>query len=161
MAKVMVVDDAVSDSKLMESILRAAGHQVVCYGNGEGLEEKVVTERPDAILVPEEALVPFGAEKHVFRVVDGKAVDTRVKIGARRDGSVHIIEGVADGELVVTAGQLKIRDGAPVMPMPPGGAPGGGGPPGGKTSPGPGAGVPSPAPQNAGERPQGTGDNKQ
>ena len=30
MAKVMVVDDAVSDSKLMESILRAAGHQVIC-----------------------------------------------------------------------------------------------------------------------------------
>jgi chemotaxis signal transduction protein len=41
MAKVMVVDDAQSDAKLMESILRTAGYQVVCYGNGEGLEEKV------------------------------------------------------------------------------------------------------------------------
>ena len=51
MAKVMVVDDAVSDSKLMESILRAAGHQVICYGNGEGLEEKVVAERPDVLLL--------------------------------------------------------------------------------------------------------------
>ena len=51
MAKVMVVDDAVSDSKLMESILRAAGHQVVCYSNGEGLEEKVVAERPDVLLL--------------------------------------------------------------------------------------------------------------
>jgi twitching motility two-component system response regulator PilH len=51
MAKVMVVDDAVSDSKLMESILRAAGHQVVCYGNGEGLEEKVVAHRPDVLLL--------------------------------------------------------------------------------------------------------------
>ena len=51
MAKVMVVDDAVSDSKLMESILRAAGHQVVCYGDGEGLEEKVVAERPDVLLL--------------------------------------------------------------------------------------------------------------
>ncbi|HWC03137.1 MAG TPA: response regulator [Methylomirabilota bacterium] len=51
MAKVMVVDDAVSDAKLMESILRAAGHQVVCYGNGEGLEDKVVTERPDVLLL--------------------------------------------------------------------------------------------------------------
>jgi len=51
MAKVMVVDDAVSDSKLMESILRAAGHQVVCYGNGEGLEEKVLVDQPDVLLL--------------------------------------------------------------------------------------------------------------
>jgi membrane fusion protein (multidrug efflux system) len=85
----------------------------------------LVTERTDAILVPEEALVPFGAEKHVFRIVDGKAVDPRVKIGARRDGSVHIVEGVAEGELVITAGQLKLRDGVPVNPLPPGGTPNG------------------------------------
>jgi twitching motility two-component system response regulator PilH len=51
MAKVMVVDDAVSDAKLMESILRAAGHQVICYGSGEGLEEKVAAERPDVLLL--------------------------------------------------------------------------------------------------------------
>jgi twitching motility two-component system response regulator PilH len=51
MAKVMVVDDAVSDAKLMESILRAAGHQVVCYGTGEELEAKVVAERPDVLLL--------------------------------------------------------------------------------------------------------------
>ncbi|HEX2501242.1 MAG TPA: response regulator [Methylomirabilota bacterium] len=51
MAKVMVVDDAVFDTKLMESILRAAGHQVICYGNGEGLEEKVETEQPDVLLL--------------------------------------------------------------------------------------------------------------
>jgi twitching motility two-component system response regulator PilH len=51
MAKVMVVDDAVSDAKLMEGILRAAGHQVICYANGEGLEEKVVAERPDVLLL--------------------------------------------------------------------------------------------------------------
>lgn len=51
MAKVMVVDDAMSDLKLMESILRGAGYQVVSYGDGEGLEEKVVAERPDVLLL--------------------------------------------------------------------------------------------------------------
>ena len=51
MAKVMVVDDALSDSKLMESILRGAGFQVVCYGDGEGLEGKMLAERPDVLLL--------------------------------------------------------------------------------------------------------------
>jgi len=35
MAKVMVVDDAQSDLKLMESILRGAGHEVVSLTDGE------------------------------------------------------------------------------------------------------------------------------
>jgi DNA-binding response OmpR family regulator len=51
MAKVMVVDDAISDTKLMESILRGAGYQVICHGDGEGVEEKVVAERPDVLLL--------------------------------------------------------------------------------------------------------------
>lgn len=34
MAKVMVVDDAAADLKLMESILVAGGHQVVSYPDG-------------------------------------------------------------------------------------------------------------------------------
>jgi twitching motility two-component system response regulator PilH len=51
MAKVMVVDDAVSDLKLMEFVLRGAGYQVVSYNDGEGLEEKVLVERPDVVLL--------------------------------------------------------------------------------------------------------------
>jgi twitching motility two-component system response regulator PilH len=51
MAKVMVVDDAYSELKLMESILRSAGHQVVTLIDGEALEDKVSHERPDVLLL--------------------------------------------------------------------------------------------------------------
>jgi twitching motility two-component system response regulator PilH len=51
MAKVMVVDDAYSELKLMESILRNAGHQVVTLIDGEALEDKVSSERPDVVLL--------------------------------------------------------------------------------------------------------------
>jgi CheY-like chemotaxis protein len=51
MAKVMVVDDAYSELKLMESILRNAGHQVVSLIDGEALEDKVTAERPDLLLL--------------------------------------------------------------------------------------------------------------
>ena len=51
MAKVMVVDDAYSELKLMESILRNAGHQVVSLIDGEALEDKVTSERPDVLLL--------------------------------------------------------------------------------------------------------------
>jgi twitching motility two-component system response regulator PilH len=51
MAKVMVVDDAFSELKLMESILLGAGHQVVTLIDGEALEDKVTVERPDVLLL--------------------------------------------------------------------------------------------------------------
>ena len=51
MGKVMVVDDAYADLKLMESILRSAGHQVLTYVDGDHLEDKLATELPDVLLL--------------------------------------------------------------------------------------------------------------
>src|SRR6267142_2850466 len=51
MAKVMVVDDAQSDLKLMESILRGAGHEVVSLTDGEELEDQMQAEHPDVLLL--------------------------------------------------------------------------------------------------------------
>lgn len=51
MAKVMVVDDAYSELKLMESILRGAGHHVVTLISGDALEDKVAAEQPDVLLL--------------------------------------------------------------------------------------------------------------
>jgi membrane fusion protein (multidrug efflux system) len=78
--------------------------------------ELVLNERADALQVPEAALVPQGTSQLVFKVVDGKAALTRVQPGIRRDGMVEIVEGLAAGDIVVTAGQIKLRDGAAVQP---------------------------------------------
>jgi twitching motility two-component system response regulator PilH len=51
MAKVMVVDDAYSELKLMEGILKSAGLEVICFPDGEHLEERMVQEQPDVLLL--------------------------------------------------------------------------------------------------------------
>ena len=51
MAKVMVVDDAYSELKLMELILCGAGHEVVMLIDGDALEDQVTRERPDVLLL--------------------------------------------------------------------------------------------------------------
>jgi membrane fusion protein (multidrug efflux system) len=68
----------------------------------------------DALVLPEQALVPQGEEQYVFRVIDGKAARTKVELGQRRDGRVEVVKGLSPGETIVTAGQLKLRDGTPV-----------------------------------------------
>lgn len=75
-----------------------------------------LSENPQALMVPEEALVPQGNELFVYRIQDGKAFRTRVSTGLRRDGQVEIVDGLAAGTQVVTAGQLKLqRDGQAVQ----------------------------------------------
>lgn len=71
-------------------------------------------ERKAVLMVPEQAVVP-GAQPAVYRVVDGKATLVKVRLGVRRAAQVEVVEGLADGDVVITAGQLKIREGVPVM----------------------------------------------
>jgi membrane fusion protein (multidrug efflux system) len=70
--------------------------------------------KEDALSVPEQAIVPQGDSQFVFKIVDGKVQLTKVVTGTRREGRVEIVEGLSAGDQVVTAGQLKIRDGTPV-----------------------------------------------
>ncbi len=74
MAKVMVVDDAVSELKLMESILRSAGHQVSCYPGGEQLEQRIADERPDVLLL--DIVMP---NRNGYDVLRGVRKDPRTK----------------------------------------------------------------------------------
>ncbi len=92
----------------------------------------------DALVLPEQALVPQGDDQYVFRVADGKANRVKVVTGQRRDGMVEIVEGVAAGDLVVNAGQLKLRDGSPVT-IAGAGKPNGGAPAKAEAGPGGGA----------------------
>ena len=68
----------------------------------------------DALVIPEQAIVPQGDEQFVFKVIDGRAVRVKVQVGQRRDGKVEIVKGVDATDMIVTAGHLKIRDGVPV-----------------------------------------------
>jgi membrane fusion protein (multidrug efflux system) len=68
----------------------------------------------DALLVPEQALVPEQGDVYVFVVKDGRAEKRSVRTGERRVGEVQIVAGVDAGEHVVTEGTQKLRDGAAV-----------------------------------------------
>jgi len=74
--------------------------------------------RPNAIVIPEQAIWPQGREAFVYRVVDGKASLTKIELGVRRPGEVEVIHGLASNDVVVTDGQIKLKDGAPVMVLP-------------------------------------------
>ena len=76
-----------------------------------------VSKNDNAILVPEQALIPQGQQYHVMKVVEGKVVQVPVTIGQRRKAEVELVSGVSAGDVVIIAGQMKLRSGAPVTPL--------------------------------------------
>jgi len=93
-----------------------------------------LAERPDALVVPDEAIFAEGAQNFVYVVKpDSTVARTPVSLGLRDSSRVEIVHGLTAGQRVVSAGHQKIFDGAHVMPIPAGmmagGGPGGG-PPG-------------------------------
>jgi len=71
----------------------------------------------EALFVPEQAVQAKGSTSMLFRIVNGKAVLSPVKTGERRSGSVEITEGIKDGDWIVIDGQIKLRDGMPVIQL--------------------------------------------
>lgn len=117
----------------------------------------VFGSRDNALVIPEEAIIPQGGRAFVVKVVAGDKPDTlisqrvAVKVGLRQPGKVEIVEGLAAGDTVVTAGHQRLqKDGTAVrvvdLSQPGGGRPAGG-PPG---AGGPGAATPGTAPAAAG-----------
>jgi multidrug efflux pump subunit AcrA (membrane-fusion protein) len=98
----------------------------------------VFAVKPNALVVPEEAIVPQGGKQFVIKAVepsslplasasaaasapalppDTKLVSQRVevKLGIRRAGQVEITEGLAEGDTIVLAGQQRLqKDGSPL-----------------------------------------------
>ena len=59
--------------------------------------------------------MPRGDQHFVYRLIEGKAILTEVVLGKRKDTRVEVTEGLGSDDLVITAGQLKLRDGADVQ----------------------------------------------
>lgn len=77
-----------------------------------------------AILIPEQALLQEGETRFVYVVRDGKATRANITTGQRLPGRVAVIEGLKEGDQVITAGQGKpmMYEGAAVMVVPEDGA---------------------------------------
>ena len=82
---------------------------------GMFLTVTLLKEDVEALVVPEEAIVPERSQQFVFVVGEGEVVQRReVRSGRRRPGEVEILEGLAEGDRVITEGTQKVRDGAVV-----------------------------------------------
>ncbi|MFZ6048852.1 efflux RND transporter periplasmic adaptor subunit [Pseudomonas sp. CR3202] len=82
----------------------------------------ILAERPEALLIPEEAVMPIGQQLFVNLVVDGKVERRQIKIGQRLRGKAEVREGLQGNEQVITAGWQKVSPEMEVRTVARGGA---------------------------------------
>lgn len=76
----------------------------------------VTTADTNGLAVPASAVL-YGQDGATVQIVqDGKVVTRQVKIGARADGLVEIIEGAAEGDVIVARAGTFLRNGDMVRP---------------------------------------------
>ena len=86
---------------------------------GMFIEVRLTTEvRPDAVVVPEDAILPLQGADYVWVIAEGLATRREVELGVRTPGFVEILSGVDAGEQVVVGGLERLTEGAPVAPIP-------------------------------------------
>lgn len=83
-----------------------------------GTVRVILPEHRSIITVPQTAIAYNFYGDIVYVIKNGKAVQTFVEVGERRGNKVEVIKGLKPGETVVTAGQIKLFNGAPVVVIP-------------------------------------------
>lgn len=84
-------------------VIRIAGHIVTWRGS-------------DVPTVPTSAIFRSGSGWSLFRVVDGRAVESAVDLGRRKDQRAEVRSGVEAGTPLIVFPPETLHDGAPVRP---------------------------------------------
>lgn len=88
--------------------------------NGQLMPGRFITAKirmsdiPNAIAIPTEAIVPEMGVDKVYLYRNGKAHAVSVKTGLRTDALIHIVEGIEVGDTIITSGTLQLREGLAV-----------------------------------------------
>ena len=76
------------------------------------LNVNLIQSRGMVLAIPEGALVPVQDKQYVFVLRGDNTVERReVSIGRRRPGMVEVLDGLKEGEKVVSEGTINVRDG--------------------------------------------------
>ncbi len=84
-----------------------------------GMFAKVILYTRDftgAVIMPSDSVVTKDGKKYAYIVLDNSTVEQReIRLGESVDGMVQVLEGIKEGERIVTEGQTSLSDGVQVL----------------------------------------------
>jgi RND family efflux transporter MFP subunit len=113
--KIRVIDPRVDTDTRMGSVKALVPNADGRIKAGQFVGITLVREhREDAVVVPEDAVIPYAGKTFLFVVEDGRAVRREIALGERLPEVVEVRSGLKAGETIVTRGQHRLTDGSAV-----------------------------------------------
>jgi len=122
-----IEDKHVADGKVtfIDPVIDPVTHSIGLRGeipNTEGILRPglfvsillTLSEQPNALLVPLDAVVHELSGTYVYLIAGGKAERVKVELGLAHEGKLEVLSGVKSGDVVVTEGRFRVRHGTPV-----------------------------------------------
>jgi len=76
--------------------------------------QMILGNNPNAIMIPNSAVMPQGRKKQVFIFKDNKALPMEITTGMRDSANVQVLTGLFPGDTLITSGLLFLRPGSDV-----------------------------------------------
>jgi len=76
--------------------------------------QMILGNNPDAIMIPNSAVIPQGRKKQVYVYKASKALPMEITTGMRDSANVQVLTGLFPGDTLITSGLLFLRPGSDV-----------------------------------------------
>jgi len=111
--RVIAVDSRVDPVTRSVSVRAAILNEDARLRPGMLMVVELIKDRRESLMIPQIALMPENDMHYVMAInPDNTVRKLKVVIGRRKVGSVEILDGLKEGDLVVAEGTLDLRDGA-------------------------------------------------
>jgi membrane fusion protein (multidrug efflux system) len=117
--KISAIESRISENSRSIMVQVVADNKDGILNSGQFVDVIVpISREKESVMVPDQSLIPVGGKVFIYKVENGTAKKSEVKIGIRTNKESEILTGVNAGDVVVTAGHQKLMmapvDGLPV-----------------------------------------------
>jgi membrane fusion protein (multidrug efflux system) len=74
----------------------------------------ILGKNEDALLIPNNSIVPQGRKKLIFLAKNNKAISTEITTGVRDSTNIQVLTGLNKGDTVITSGLLFLKPNADI-----------------------------------------------
>ena len=113
--RVLTIDSRIDPATRSVTVRALVPNQAGALRPGMLVNVTLARDPYEAIVIPEQALVPEQSRQFVYVDSGGRASKREVQIGRREPGRVEIVGGLDTGERIIVEGTQKVRDGSPVQ----------------------------------------------
>lgn len=115
-ANIYAVDPKIDPSTRTLKVRALADNKTGILLPGSYAEVEIILESDsESFLVPTESIVPDISGELVYIFKNGKAIPTLVKTGLRTNTEVQILDGITEGDTVITSAIIQMHPGADVI----------------------------------------------